>query len=66
MPPDRLCNLIYYWLARNLDDKRRREFDERLHRPPSGATTTPAASGVWSADDEMAAFRKAQQATAGI
>lgn len=63
LPPDRLCNLVYYWLVSGLDERKRREFDERLHRPPADAATD---ADVWGADDEMAAFRQAQQAVAGV
>lgn len=29
-----LCDLIYYWLIRNLDEKERQELDELLNEPP--------------------------------
>lgn len=61
LPIDRLCNLVYYWLVRNADDKRRADIDAHLHRPPPGADDV----GMWSAESEMAAFRSASAATSG-
>ena len=63
LPIDRLCNLVYYWLVRSADERRRAEIDSYLNRPPPGQTVD---EGVWSSDAEMAAFSKAAAAAGRV
>ncbi len=65
LPPDRYLNLVYYWLTRNADAKRRAELDAKLERPPSGENVSTIDEGTWSADAEMAAFESAARAASG-
>ena len=63
LPPDRFCNLVYFWLARNRDEQQMAQLDSELSKPMPGRPQT-AGSGVWSPEAEMDAFRAAQAATA--
>ena len=63
LPMDRFCNLVYYWLTRGADPRRRDEIDRTLERPPAGATATLDDSGSpWSAESELSAFSTAAAA----
>lgn len=62
LPPDRFCNLVYYWLVRNANDRQRADLDFWLEALPTGEDPVAADEGRWSADAEMAAFTQAQQA----
>lgn len=65
LPPDRFLNLVYYWLVRNADEKRRASIDRDLNRPPAGEQA-PTDEGPWSAEAEMAVFAKASSAAASV
>ena len=64
LPPDRFCNLVYFWLAQNRDEDGMRELDRELSMPLPGRPAATA-SGVWTPEAEMEAFFVAQAATAG-
>jgi len=61
LPIDRLCNLTYWFLVRNADEKRRAEIDARLEDVPAGEDLEGVES-AWSAEAEMAAFTQASRA----
>jgi hypothetical protein len=61
LPLDRLCNLVYFWLVRNADEKRKAEIDAALDRPTSGDDPDV---GSWSADAELSAFTAAASTAA--
>lgn len=65
LPPDRFLNLVYWWLVRGADEKRRQEIDRNLDRVPSGEQAE-VETGPWSADSEMAAFAKASVASSSL
>ena len=67
LPIDRLLNLVYFWLTRNANERRRREIDSELERLPAGETQAGSVDeGAWSAESEMAAFQQAASASSGI
>lgn len=59
--PSRAVNVVYALLIEHADERRRREIDGELERPPPGAD--PAAS--WSADAEGSAFMAAMATAPG-
>lgn len=68
MDVDRFLNLIYYWLTRSVNERRKREIDSELERVPRGEQQAAVAidEGAWSADAEMAAFQQAARASSGV
>ncbi len=55
--PSDLCDLVYYWLTKELDGKAKYRLDFELNIPP--ANVAPAEDDpMWSEDAEMAFFRK--------
>jgi hypothetical protein len=67
LPSDRLCNVVYYWLARRAKNERElAELDAQLERVPDGVDVDEVtAEGTWSAEGEMAAFAAASKAASG-
>ena len=61
---DRFCNLIYFWLTQNVDERRRREIDTQLERVPPGED--PVEDSTWSAEAEMAAFTAAARTSGSV
>lgn len=53
LSPADFCDLVYYWMARNADEKERAKLDEALGAPPEGEVGD--APG-WSREEQMAAF----------
>lgn len=60
LPIDRFCNLVYYWVTRNMKEDDRDGFDRRLSRPVAGtgAQGIREASGAWSRESELAQFSR--------
>lgn len=67
LPVDRFLNLVYYWLTRNANERRKREIDSELDRVPANEQQTgPIDEGAWSAEEEMAAFQQAASASSSV
>lgn len=58
--PGDFTDAVYFWAVRNMDDKERMKFDNELTIPP--ANIAPAEDDpMWSAEAEMALFRKGKR-----
>jgi hypothetical protein len=53
-----LCDLVYWWLTQEMDEKQKARVDVELSIPPAG-TALPKDDPIWSADAEMQMFKKA-------
>lgn len=57
LAPEDLCDLIYWWLIKDMDEKARYRVDVDLTIPP--ANVIPDENDpMWSEDAEMSFFRK--------
>lgn len=55
LPVDRLLNLAYWWITRNIEDPNElKKLDGRLWQPPRGEA--PAPGSVWDPEQENAAL----------
>jgi hypothetical protein len=57
---ERFCNLVQFWVTRNMTKEDLDKFLVDLSRPPTGAGSQQlhAASGSWSRESELAQFRQ--------